>query len=216
MDNFVRLGVPQDKVLIMPDAVDLELFQRPSGHVRTASERPRIVYAGHLYDYKGIPTILDAAARMPGCDFYLIGGKPEDQQRQWQAIRERRLSNVELTGWLAHTEVPARLWDADVLLLPPSARHPSASWTSPVKLGEYLASGTPVVASRIPALAYWLGDDTVCFTRPDDGADLAAGIRRVLEDRDYAGALSRRAAAFAQELSYQARCRTILEAAQCL
>lgn len=210
-ENFVHLGVPQDKILMLPDAVDLELFQRPSGFVRTSYQRPRVVYAGHLYDYKGIPAILDAAARMPHCDFVLIGGKPEDQERQRQAIRARGLRNVALTGWLAHADVPARLWDADVLLLPPSAHHPSARWTSPVKLGEYLASGTPVVASRIPALAYWLSDASVCFTHPDDGADLAAGVRRVLEDAAYAADLSQRAAEFAQRLSYQQRCSQIIE-----
>lgn len=215
-ENFMRLGVPATKVLILPDAVDLGLFRRPGDLVRTAPERPRIVYAGHLYDYKGIPTILDAAALMPDCDFVLIGGKPGDQQRQRQAIQARGLRNVELAGWLAHAQLPACLWDSDVLLLPPSARHPSADWTSPVKLGEYLASGTPVVASRIPALDYWLSDDEVCFVCPDDGADLAAGIRRVLEDSAYAADLSQRAVELAQGLSYQVRCRTILEAARCL
>lgn len=215
-DNFVRLGVPSEKVLILPDAVDLELFERPAGYVRPLSQRPRVVYAGHLYDYKGVPAILEAASLMPDCDFVLVGGKPDDVDRYRQAIRERRLGNVELTGWLAHADVPSRLWDADVLLLPPSAHHPSAHWTSPVKLGEYLASGTPVVASRIPALEYWLADDMVCFTQPDDSVDLAAGIRRVLADCVYAADLSQSAVAFAQGLSYRARCQQILKAAECL
>jgi len=213
-DNFVGLGVPEHKIMVLPDAVDLALFQRPAAFSRaTPGERPRVVYAGHLYDYKGIPTILDAAALMPECDFVLIGGKPEDLQRHGRVICERRLDNVELAGWLAHTQVPDRLWNADVLLLPPSAQHPSARWTSPVKLGEYLASGTPVVASRIPALEYWVDEEQVCFTLPDDGADLVAGIRRVLEDPGYAAALSRSAAAFAEGLSYQRRCRQILDVA---
>jgi glycosyltransferase involved in cell wall biosynthesis len=214
-ENFVRLGVPWHKIMVLPDAADLALFQRPKGFVRaTSDKRARVVYAGHLYDYKGIPTILDAAALMPECDFVLVGGKPEDLQRHRQAIAERRLDNIELTGWLAHTQVPSHLWNADVLLLPPSAQHPSARWTSPVKMGEYLASGTPVVASRIPALEYWLDADRVCFINPDDGTDLAAGIRRVLGDAAYAASLSRRAGEFAQGLSYLERCRQILEAVE--
>jgi len=212
-ENFTRLGVPKEKVLILPDAVDLALFQRPASFKRMKPERPRIVYAGHFYDYKGIPTILDAAALMPECDFVLIGGNPNDIERHRKVIVGRGLENVEILGWMAHRMIGPHLWGADVLLLPPSAKHPSARWTSPVKLGEYLASGTPVVATRIPALEYWLNDDCVCFSQPDNGDDLAKAIRRTLDDSTYASALARNAMIFAQGLSYQTRCQKILKAA---
>ena len=37
----------------------------------------------------------------------------------------------------------------------------SSAWTSPLKLAEYLASGSPVVATRIPALLDWITDTEV-------------------------------------------------------
>ena len=63
--------------------------------------------------------------------------------------------------------------------------------TSPVKLGEYLASGTPIVASDISALRDWLTDDDVHFVLPDDGSDLAQGILKVLNNRVYAQRLGK-------------------------
>ena len=39
--------------------------------------------------------------------------------------------------------------DTDIFLLPPSRNHPSALWTSPLKLCEYFALRKPVIASDI-------------------------------------------------------------------
>ncbi len=213
-DHFVELGAPHEKVLVLPDAVDLDMFSRPAGYrSQRRSSRPRIVYAGHLFDYKGIPTILQAAARLPECDFVLIGGTAEDLDRQVVRAKEMGLGNVDFLGLLPHRAVPSQLWDADVLLLPPSGQHPSAAWTSPVKLGEYLASGTPTVATRIPALERWIANGEALFAEPDDPRSLAEEIRRLLDDEEKARAVSRRALSLAQRLSYKARCQRLVEAA---
>jgi glycosyltransferase involved in cell wall biosynthesis len=50
---------------------------------------------------------------------------------------------------VAYRDLPAWLAAADVLLLP-YARNPWTDSLSPLKLGEYLASGTPVVSTSLP------------------------------------------------------------------
>jgi len=209
--HLTELGAPATKVLTLPSGVDLALFARPGGRPLRRSPSPQVVYSGHLYDYKGIPTILQAAALLPEIRFTLVGGLPKDLERARETVRKRSLSNVQLIGMKPYAEVPAILWDADVLLLPPSSRHRSAAFTSPVKLGEYLASGSPVVATRIPALEHIVTDREVCFVPPDDAPALAAGIRRVLSDSPYAERLSTAAMALAAELSYAGRAQTILD-----
>lgn len=223
-EQYAVLGAQTNKLRVLPDAVDLRLFERPDilarhpspfsgadGNAEGANPGPQVVYAGHLYDYKGIPTILDAAARLPEIRFHLVGGLPADIQRHARTLRERALTNVTLHGLKPHAEVPPWLWHADVLLLPPSALHPSAAWTSPVKLGEYLASGTPVVATDIPALRDWLSDEVAHFVAPDDGFALAEGIRRVLADPLFAERLGGAARRRAAQLTYEGRASAILE-----
>ena len=212
-DNFTALGAPAHKVHVLPDAVDLELFTRPVGYIRPDRNRPLVVYAGHLYDYKGIPTILEAAAMAPEWDFRLVGGHDRDIERIDRIAKARRLENVTLTGLIAYSLVPEHLWAADVLLLPPSNNHPSAQWTSPVKLGEYLASGSPVVATAIPALKYWLQKDEVHFVQPDDPKVLVDGVRAVLSYPQETSEMITRAYALARRISYQERCNRILEVA---
>jgi len=213
--HYGRLGVPPRKLVVLPDAVDLELF-RPPAELPPSPYRgggPHIVYAGHLYDYKGIPTILSAAARVPHVRFHLVGGLAEDVQRQRERMQLLGLTNVVLHGPQPHAAVPPFLWHADALLLVPSARHASARWTSPVKLGEYLASGVPVIASRIAALRRVLDDQIVRFVRPDNPVELAAAVRELVADSAPGRRRARAAARMAEELTYERRAQRILAAA---
>lgn len=213
VEHFAERGVPREKVRIVPDGVDLSLFQRPEALPPSPFDGPgpHVVYAGHLYDYKGIPTILDAAARLPETSFHLVGGTDEDIARHRHTIAERGLSNVTLHGRVDHVHVPPYLWHADALLLPPSANHPSAAWTSPVKLGEYLASGTPVIASDIPALRRWLSDDTARFFTADAGDALARAIESTLADAGEARSRIASGLRLARSLAYDRRAAAILD-----
>jgi len=211
-DYYRSLGAAAHKLVTLPDAVDLEAFARPHRLPPNpyVGSRPRVVYCGHLYDYKGIPTIIEAAEGLAHLDFHLVGGLPEDVQRTRQRLAARGLTNVTLHGHRPPADVPPYLWHADVLLLPPSAHHPSARWTSPVKLGEYLASGVPVVSTSIPALRDWLTDAETRFVEPDDPLALADGIQAVLADRALAASLSEAGRQKAPTLAYRRRAERVL------
>jgi len=211
--HYHTLGVPGEKLIVLPDGADVSLFKRPT-HLPPSpytDGTPIAAFIGHLFDYKGIPTILETAALLPDVQFHLVGGWPQDVTRQQARICERGLSNVMLHGLKPQSEIPPFLWHADVLLLPPSANHPSAAWTSPLKLGEYLASGTPTVATSILALRDWLSEDEVKFVKPDDAREMAKGIVEVLNDPVYAGNLSRRGIEKVRDFSYEGRAQKILD-----
>lgn len=215
--HYVERGADPARVAVIPDGVDIEQFSRPADpgpcplpDLAPGPKAPRIVYCGHLYDWKGIPAIIDAAELRPGLAFHLIGGLPEDIERA--RSRAAGLGNVSVPGRVAYREVPRRLWHADVLLLVPGATEPSKDWTSPVKLGEYLASGAPIVASNIPALRDWLGDEHADWCEPDDPESLAAAIDRALvTGRDPQRIRAR--TALAERLSYPSRARAMCRGA---
>jgi len=212
-DYYHSQGVPKEKLLVLPDAVDLKLYQRPE--CLPDSPYPancaNVAYVGHLYDYKGIPTVLEAAAKLPEVIFHFVGGWQEDIDRHQKRVEELKLQNVIFHGLKPQVEVPNFLWHADILLLPPSQHHPSAAWTSPVKLGEYLASGTPVVATDILALRDWLTDEEVEFVQPDNPEALAQGIGRLLSDKSRVEQLRVAGLKKAQALSYEKRVEAILK-----
>lgn len=212
-DHYIARGARADRVHVVPDGVDFDLFIAPNP-TPYAPPGPHIVYAGHLYDYKGIPTILDAARLLPEAHFHLVGGLPEDIRRTHARIDRESLTNVSLHGCAPHADVPPFVQHADVLLLPPSNTEASKDWTSPVKLGEYLATGVPIVASDIPALTRVLAEPTVRFFRADDAASLAQAIRTCLTSPAFTNPAVRTARIeLARSLSYPARAARILAAA---
>ena len=214
-EHYTSLGVPQEKLLVLPDAVDLHLFRRPANLPASpySCPGPHVVYTGHMYDYKGIPTMLQAAALLPGAQFHMIGGWPEDVKKQEQYARDLGLRNVRFYGMQPQSTLPPFLWHADILLLPPSQQHPSAAWTSPLKLGEYLASGVPVIASDIAALRSLVTEKEVEFVPPDNPGALAQAISLLLSHNQRSQQLISCALKRAQELSFERRAETILRAA---
>jgi len=213
-DFYLTLGADPTRIELVPDGVDLDLFTPPAPPIIAPlhdAPGPLAVYAGHLYDYKGIPTLLAAAALAPDVTWRLVGGLPEDIARVAQRIHAAALPNVHLHGHVPHAAVPAHLWAAAALVLPPLAGDPSARWTSPVKLGEYLAAGPPIIASSIPGLRTWVDAPAVRWFEPDDAPALVAALRAALAESP-ADARARRAAATiaARRFSYPERARRML------
>lgn len=210
---YISIGAPEDKLSVVSDAVDLSLFSRPLSVPKTPYpvDTTNIVYAGHLYDYKGIPTVLKTASQMPHCLFHFVGGFPEDIQKQKQRAQNLDLKNVVFHGSFPHSKVPNYLWHADILLLPPSLDHLSARWTSPVKLGEYLAAERPVVASHIPALDHWLTEESCYFFTPDDPHSLQKTIECALSNPIKTQSRIESAKKLALKWSYSNRARNILK-----
>ncbi|MCW5713091.1 MAG: glycosyltransferase [Bauldia sp.] len=213
---YVEHGVPADRILVWPNAVDLDRFVvRPRARSRIRSSLPfgrnatLVAYSGGLYEKKGIRTVLDAARLAPEADFLLIGGWPQDVTR-WQA-EYPDLANVHFQGFVNNVELGAWLAAADILVLPASASDPDAAHTSPLKLFEYMASGRPIVASAVPALAAVLTDETdALLVPPDDAPALAAAVRRVHDDPALAARLSAASRARASDFTWDKRVEAIL------
>jgi len=214
---YESIGAPKDKIHVLPDSVDLDMFAPPRSMPLSPFDegtKPSIIYSGHLYDYKGVPTILEAAKLCPDYNFHFVGGTDKDIERHKKTVKNERLDNVVFHGLKTLSQVPLYLWHADILLLPPSANHPSARWTSPVKLGEYCASKTPIIASDIPALRRWLNDTQCTFFEADDAHSLSKALAETLKP-SHKKIISNKvdnAFSLAQTLTYEGRAQKILTA----
>ena len=169
------------------------------------------MYSGHFYNYKGLGTILDAARLLPNFNFKLLGGAQKDINNLKKTISKYKLTNVNLLGFVDFYKVPNFLFRADVLLLPPSNNHPSSKWTSPVKLGEYLASQTPIICSNIPALKSFLNEEEVTFFEADNPMDLVEKIIWVKENQSEAKAKSINGLKKAMKMSYTIKAKEIIK-----
>ncbi len=176
----------KDKVLTEKNAVALEQFSL-SQSKREAREalglslsEKIIVYTGHLYSWKGVDTLAKTYSRIaPNTFIYFVGGTEEDVARMEKQYPSAK--NLIFKHHRPHDEIP--LWQraADVLVLPNSGKENiSTQDTSPMKLFEYMASGTPIVASRLPSIEEIVTDKEVFFVEPDNAEALADGITNAL------------------------------------
>lgn len=105
----------------------------------------RFVFLGHLWRTKGIETMLEAAAQLPGqCSIDVFG--PTDEYTATD-IDTRGQGRVRYRGLLTHEQVDAKLWEYDCLVLP--TFHANEGY--PGVIAEAFAHGLPVITTR------WLG-----------------------------------------------------------
>lgn len=118
------------------------------------------------------------------------------------------LSNVHLLGQRPHSSLPRYVAAFDVCLIP-YVLSPYTVSVVPTKLFEYLASGEPVVASRLPevvALALPREAVTIATTAGEFSEGIAAAIRRRPSDLER---ITRRR--IAQRFSWDALLTSMLE-----
>ena len=212
---------PDVPVLVAPDGVDLDRFAAtPSlGEARKrlgwSAGSQIVVYAGHLYSWKGVYTLAQAAALLaPTIQVVIVGGTPADRQVFAAFLhREGLTARVRLIGYVPPGEVPTYLAAADVLALPNSGALPiSRTYTSPLKLFEYMAARRPIVASNLPALREVLThDQTACLVPADSPSALAQSLTALLADPDRQQRLATAAAVAVRQHTWRARAQRIIE-----
>ena len=87
-------------------------------------------------------------------------------------------------GSLPTTEIPKLLMESSILMMTPHENYKSKGF--PTKLGEYFASGTPVICSAIDDLKEQITPDVVKFVEPNNVQDVCDAIIELVEDKEKA------------------------------
>jgi glycosyltransferase involved in cell wall biosynthesis len=145
------------------------------------SALPVVLYSGNFEPYQGVPLLIEAMAQVPGAQLLLMGGEPSEIQSQRQAAHAAGLADrCVFSGKRSPAELPPFLALADVLASPRVKGE-----NTPFKLYTYLASGKPIVATRIATHTQVL-DDTNAFLAAPEPAAYASALRDALARPDEA------------------------------
>ena len=156
--DIVARGIPEAKVTVIPNAVDIDSFD--VGGVPDMALKSRlglsdckvVGFIGSFYAYEGLDLLLAAFPQMlaqePSVRLLLVGGGPQDAVLKAQAQSLGIQDKVVFTGRVPHAEVQ-RYYDlVDVLAYP---RHSMrlTELVTPLKPLEAMAQGRLLVASDV-------------------------------------------------------------------
>jgi glycosyltransferase involved in cell wall biosynthesis len=174
--RLIADGFPADRIVVRGNVIS-------DPGVGSSERERRILYVGRLSPEKGVDTLLRAASDLPGT-VEIIGDGPERSRLEATAP-----GNVVFRGELARLEVLERIKSATAIAVP-------SRWYETFSLVslEAMATGTPVLASRIGALAEIVAhQETGLLVTPDEELAWKQSMRTILESPSYARTLGAKA-----------------------
>ena len=208
-DILAARGVDRAKMSILPNAVDLAAFSRRPRDAALAArwnlaDKQTVGYVGTFKDYEGLHGLLEAMARLRGqlgdrARLLLVGDGPVHGELLALVRRLGIGDLVVFTGRVPHQEIPAYHSIIDVMVFPRRGAR-VCDVVSPIKPFEAMASGVPILASDVAALAEIVEDEvTGLLHRKDDLDHLCGQLLRMLDEPDLRTFLAGRAEAWVRQ-----------------
>ncbi len=209
---FLDAGVDGARVLLAYNGFTRSTDDPPPSRdaarhaLRLPADRPIVCYAGGVGRHKGTDVLAALARLVPEALFLIVGAAPGTVPPP-----EELTENLRWLPRVPPASLTAYLAAADVLVLPPTARHLVASGRTvlPIKIFAYLAAGRPIIAPELPDIGEVLSGDNAVMVPPDDLPAAAAALRRVIADPLLAERLSAAASGTASEFTWQARASVV-------
>jgi glycosyltransferase involved in cell wall biosynthesis len=186
------------KSRIVPNVVDLSLFRPGAARLSGA---PHVVVARNLEPLYDIPTALRAFAqirqRTVGATMTIAGSGSERDPLARMADELGLEGAVRFAGRLSRDEMAELLARADLML------NPSTVDNMPVSILEAMASGVPVVSTRVGGIPYLLDDErTALLVEARNPSAMADAASRLLRDKALAQRIRDAAAADVRQYAW--------------
>jgi glycosyltransferase involved in cell wall biosynthesis len=213
---FWRRSFPQLRVPILMD-----IHADSASVAGPAFASPYLLWTGDPFGEirAHLEFLIDVLARVrckhPDCKLVLMGNFNASVKSELEAQAERvagSRSAITVHGFVPKEQLAAPIAGAAALLapLPQGVR-----WECcfPTKIGEYLASGRPVVSSQIGEVAGYLSDgDTAMLALPDDADGWSDRIIKLLDDPALARRIGEAGRALAmKEFDYHVHSRRLFD-----
>ena len=193
--DLAQRGIPDDRIHVMRNGVDLDLFGEPvardeglAAELGIAPGAPVIGYIGSFYAYEGVDDLIAAMPILrrthPDTRLLLVGAGPMEAGWRAAAAALPEPDAVIFTGRVPHSEVERYYSLVDVLAYPRKSQR-LTDLVTPLKPLEAMAQRRLVAASSVGGHRELIEDGvTGTLFTPDDPAACAAALARLLAARD--------------------------------
>lgn len=209
--------IPPEKLWgIWSSGVSLELFE-PARSIRQwpkDDEPVHITYVGVLHYERNLMALCQAVikANEQGMKYLLTLTGRGSQQHELKEFAETTHGQIVVNPAVPHDQVPIVLSREHVGVLPfPDEEKYRVS--SPIKLYEYMASGLPIMATRIACHTDVIQDEGFVFWADDSSADgLLTALKNIWEARANLKQMGENAAVAAQSHTWEASAKKLSDA----
>ena len=206
--DMVARGIPAVKIAVVPNAVDIDKFDRspdPDPDLvakHRLAGRPVIGFIGSFYHYEGLDLLLAAVARLPADRaapaLLLVGGGPEEAALRRTAELMPSSAFVTFAGRVSQEEITRYYSVVDVLVYPRRSLR-ITELVTPLKPLEAMAMGKIVLASNVGGHRELIAHDSTGFLFPPNDPDaLAQAVRSTFERQPQWPEIAQRARRFVE------------------
>ena len=163
---------------VIPNAVDVQFFKPDTDGSKMRErhglqEKTIVMFVGRIVHHKGIETFILSANHTEDSIHYLIVGQGEDTDRLKRMANEVDPTRFTFTGPVPRNELPEYYAAADMLILPSLSRLEAFGIVGL----ESMASGKPVILSRIPGVSEVItSEEEGMIFDPSNATDLGEKI----------------------------------------
>lgn len=179
----------RERVTVIPTGIDLTPYQEANGRSirqqRGWGDDQRIIISiGRLAAEKNFTTLIEAMPpimeKHPDVRLAIVGEGPDKSALQKLAKKLNVADRVEFVGRVPYAEIPNYLKAADIFSFA------SITETQGLVTMEAMAADLPVVAVEASGTSDIVEHEKDGLLTRNDSRDLAAGLNRLLQDRDLA------------------------------
>ena len=190
-DYYVRLGIPEEKILVMPNGISSELLKEgiELAKAHPPCSNPRLCtigFVGSLSRWHRVDLLLEAlkglgAPQDPGWRVEIVGFGEEYSRLRAQAQEYRLEKCIVWLGALPHDQAFRKIAELDIAILPHTL-----STGAPLKLFEYAALARPTIAPDLPNLRALFSEEEMYFIEPENPKAIANAIKDLADDPEKA------------------------------
>ena len=223
---FVSQGAYEDKIISAPDGVSLKDFENLASKVelreklKLPKEKFIVSYVGKYTTMgvkKGIDGLITAVSRLRqkyhNLFLLIVGVNKSEVSGLEESMRKEGVGkdNYALIMSVPHKDVPMYLKLSDALIMNYPLTEHFSLFMSPLKMFEYMASGTSIIASDLPSIREILNTENAMLIKPDNNQELSSAIQTIINDGDLAKKLSAQAFSDVKNYTWARRAEKILD-----
>ncbi|NLO70557.1 MAG: glycosyltransferase family 4 protein [Porphyromonadaceae bacterium] len=176
----------QNNIFHLPMTVDIERFQ----HVNRIIDTSKIIFkycGGGNFKRDGLQIMIESFVELnkshANFEFHIIGPINKNDEYTNKALELIKISksdsSIYFIGEKKSTEIPKLLTEADFLIMAPPENFSSGGF--PTKLGEYLATGKPVICTSVSEVPLYLNNTNSIIIKPNNKKELIDVLSAIIQ-----------------------------------